>query len=639
MERFIEFNDQKVDSRLWMELADLVKTFMKDAEYDIEFAVSSYLDRKQKIVFVSHFWDHRSEELIKLGLKSDVFLRAYGNARYSDQSEVVSFIKKLKKNRLVSLGKQLFVLGEDLRIQEIVKKERKGTKRSFEARNNILWDYFATQQKTNVVKSVHTDALFNTLYLLVQADRPNTPIPAFPEQIKMLIPFLQRSMFSMVEARNTKQVSNIVLEMIETLDEIIEKDMLNEYFHLPEKVYTVDELGISFEDLKRQDKLANNDQTDEANEEADTFEEEMKMWHRETKDQKQEAFLQFNMDQGVSSKMLGNAAREGDDGDQALGMVQGKSSKSKQNDYNKLQSLERENEDKSGGKTEPYGKDNRFAVPKVTFPTPANYEQTKKYQQLKSDITTYQKKLQQMIEKTLEHKKIQPRTDLLAGRLGKKLLNIMMDDVPRPFYKKHEPSHEIDAVFSLLVDCSASMFDKMYETKKGITLFHEALKSVRVPHDIHGFWEDTNDATKEYQPNYFKQVVSFQTSMKKSTGPEIMQLEPEEDNRDGFAIRYLTESLKKRSESQKFLLVFSDGEPAATDYHQNGIVDTHEAILHARKNGIEVMNVFLSTEPIADSQKQVIQNMYGRFSLFVQDVNELPDVLFPLLRKLLLKSI
>jgi nitric oxide reductase activation protein len=133
--------------------------------------------------------------------------------------------------------------------------------------------------------------------------------------------------------------------------------------------------------------------------------------------------------------------------------------------------------------------------------------------------------------------------------------------------------------------------------------------------------------------------MDFQASLKRKSGPEIMQLEPEEDNRDGFAIRHMTRRLLQRSEQQKFLLVFSDGEPAAMGYEQNGIVDTHEAVLEARKHGIEVINVFLSNGEIDEGQKKTIQNMYGKYSILVPNIEELPDVLFPLLKKLLHKSI
>ncbi|MCS0543103.1 hypothetical protein NXY55_24290, partial [Aeromonas veronii] len=120
---------------------------------------------------------------------------------------------------------------------------------------------------------------------------------------------------------------------------------------------------------------------------------------------------------------------------------------------------------------------------------------------------------------------------------------------------------------------------------------------------------------------------------------EIMQLEPEEDNRDGFSIRLQTKKLLQRTEKQKFLLVFSDGEPAAFDYEQNGIIDTHEAVLKARKHGIEVINVFLSNGEIDEGQQTTIQNIYGKYSILVPNIEQLPDVLFPLLKKLLYKSI
>jgi nitric oxide reductase activation protein len=96
---------------------------------------------------------------------------------------------------------------------------------------------------------------------------------------------------------------------------------------------------------------------------------------------------------------------------------------------------------------------------------------------------------------------------------------------------------------------------------------------------------------------------------------------------------------RQRNERQKFLIVFSDGEPAAYGYEQNGIVDTHEAVIEARKRGIEVINVFLSNTQIEEAQKKTIQNMYGKYSIFVPNVDQLPDVLYPLLKKLLNKSI
>lgn len=415
--------------------------------------------------------------------------------------------------------------------------------------------------------------------------------------------------------------------------------MLNEYFHLPEKgVSNEEENGLTYANLKRKDSLQNSDVMDKKSTgDEEIFNEELKTWHRETSELSK-SFLQFDLDQGTGTDLIGEGVREGETGDQALAVVQGSVQKTRKNDYSKLEAMEQKRNASQNSDVN-YGKENRFAYPIFQKPSYPKYEEVKQYNQLKTEISFYQKKLKKLIEKTLEHKRTAPRNDLHFGRLSKKLLPYFTDENPRLFYKKQEPTNAIDAVFSLLVDCSASMYDKMNETKLGITLFHETLKSVHVSHEVVGFWEDTNDATKENQPNYFKSVVEFTTSLRNQTGPEIMQLQPEEDNRDGFAIRLMTNRLMTRTEKQKFLLIFSDGEPAAFGYEQNGIVDTHEAVIQARKQGIEVINIFLSNTEIEESQKQVLQNIYGNFSILVSNVEELPDVLFPILKKLLYKSI
>ncbi|MDY0409173.1 vWA domain-containing protein [Paracerasibacillus soli] len=239
----------------------------------------------------------------------------------------------------------------------------------------------------------------------------------------------------------------------------------------------------------------------------------------------------------------------------------------------------------------------------------------------------------------LEHKKVLPRKDLHYGRLSKKLLPIVTDEYPRLFYKKDQESHEFDAIFTLMVDCSASMHQKMEETKRGIVLFHEVLNQLKIPHAIVGFWEDATTVKEREQPNYFHIIHSFTDSFYGNNGAKIMQLEPEEDNRDGFSIRVITEKMMERRENHKFLLVFSDGEPAAANYDQNGIVDTHIAVSEARKKGIDVIGMFLSDGMIDEREDETMKNIYGRERLMIQDVADLPELFTPILKKLLLKTI
>ena len=72
----------------------------------------------------------------------------------------------------------------------------------------------------------------------------------------------------------------------------------------------------------------------------------MEVWHRET-EAPSKSFLQFDLEHGGKSDLGKDAAREGDDGDQALGTVQGSAKQTHRKDYSKLEALE-EAEKKAG---------------------------------------------------------------------------------------------------------------------------------------------------------------------------------------------------------------------------------------------------------------------------------------------------
>ncbi|WP_299093497.1 VWA domain-containing protein [uncultured Metabacillus sp.] len=638
--RFIKFNDQQVDSLLFMELSDLAKALTKENKFEVDYSVQSYIDPFEEKIYVSHFWDHREKNERILAMKSDIYLRCIGNFYNTNYRELGLFIGQAKTFKLESFAKQLCMLIEDVRLEEISKRERPGTKRAFEMRRKLYRKHFRSQLTIHQERGILTDALFNLLYLKLTAHSPLGLLPSLSEDLDRAFPFIESKLYQAYDVKSTKEVIRIVLDLMEVLEEILESDMLNTYFYLADLPYESFKAASLFDELKRKSKLKNKDKIADAKKgDEDVHGDKLPTWHSETS-KPTKSFLQFDLEQGTNTTISGDGiVREGDDGDQALAMVQGTSKQAKKNDYSKLEALENTVEERAMTADYSYGKENKYAIPVFIGAKPPLPNEIEQYKTDRSNIQLFQKKLKLMIQKTLEHKRTLPRTDLHIGRLNKKLLRILTDDNPKLFYKKQEKSPQIDAVFTLLVDCSASMFDKMEQTKLGITLFHETLKSVRVPHQIVGFWEDTNEASKTRQPNHFNTVISFKDSLEPQAGPEIMQLSPEEDNRDGFAIRHMTKQLMKRNEKQKFLLVFSDGEPAAMGYERNGVIDTHEAVLEARKMGIEVMNVFLSRGEINEATKKTIQNIYGKYSIFVDKLDELPEQLFPLLKRLLLKTI
>lgn len=636
MHRFIDFNDEKTDTLLMLELSDLTKTLTNSELYEAEIRVHSYLSKRDRKVFVSHFWDHRPEGIKKPGMKSDVYLRAFGNSSFTDFQAVDEFRDILAASPIPRFAGQLLMLAEDLRIEEICKKERPGMGSEFNVRRNIYMEYFESQLVVNLEKNLFADALFNLVYLILNSNSPVLTIPSFNPELDEGIPHIRSHLENLYDAKSTRDAAVICLNTVERAASVLHSDMINEYFHLPGFEQNLLD-DISFSDLVRKDPLQNDDFAEEkAGGDEHVYEEKMRTWHREA-ERPGKSYMQFELDQGTKTDISGGSEREGEDGDQALAIVQGRSKRTDKNEFSKMD-INRLGESVASGGKSSYGIANKNARPIFLNAQRQGEESTAQYMKLEKEVTFYHKKLKNIIERIMKKKETDHRSHLQMGRLGKNLVPFFTDEHPKLFYKKSQPGKEIDASFILLVDCSASMFDKMEETKRGIVLFHEALKSVGVSHEIIGFWEEANEVTKDDQPNYFLQAIPFSMSLQQQSGPEIMELEAMEDNRDGYAIRIVAERLLKRSENQKFLIIFSDGEPAAFDY-DNGIMDTHEAVMAARKKGIEVFNIFISNTGLEFEQRKVFENIYGNRSIIAPYVEELPDVLFPLLKRLLSQSI
>ncbi|RIL33770.1 VWA domain-containing protein, partial [Staphylococcus gallinarum] len=415
------------------------------------------------------------------------------------------------------------------------------------------------------------------------------------------------------------------------IDHLLNEDMLNEYYHLPKKVYeTMHELKI--EDLTRTDASNVDGQNQESDKDADIVAEEMESNNQDSASEGG-AYLEMELHEGENSDVMSDndTAREGDPSDDMTDM---------QSKKGKGTTTEREDE---GG--ENVGVNPAFALTGINENVEIKWnkpdilpEYLTQYQTVESQVQFETKDLIQIIKKAIDRESQDARHNLTKGRLQKNLLNWFIDDQYKLFYKKQDLSQSFDATFTLLIDASASMQDKMEETIKGVVLFHETLKSLNVKHEILAFNEDAFDADNLNQPNIIDEIISYDYSTNPKDGPRIMALTPQDDNRDGVAIRIASDRLLRRSHNQRFLIVFSDGEPSAYNYSQDGILDTYEAVETARKMGLEVFNVFLSQDTITEDIEQTIHNIYGQYALFVEGVENLPSHLSPLLKKLLLKS-
>ncbi|WP_067725283.1 vWA domain-containing protein [Oceanobacillus damuensis] len=634
------FHDAKVDTDLFMQLQDLTTVLSGNPELSFEHNYGSFIDLTNHKITGSRFWDKSKEEIKEAGLRTDVLLRTIGTLHYSNVPSMKSYLENISVLKLPKFSSQLFALLEDIRLEEIVKKERPGTKKWFAIRRQHLKHYFENQLSANVTRGFATDELFCLLYLSIQSDNPDPVFPRANESQIHQLNSLKSLIYSVFDAKATQDIVRIAEKITFHISRDYE-DSVNKYFIFPISHIESYTKNTLFDELTRTDELVNQDKEDIDEENSEYFDEEFSTWHRENKNgERKQNFLQFELEQGTKTSMMGGGARETEDADQAMASIQGASGESKEKDYSKMEALDKKEESATDqGNENIFGEENNDAVNIIQHASFPSDEDGQLYQEFVRAIESYKRKLANTIKKTIEHKKNTPRKDLLAGRLSKKLLPIVLEEDHRIFYKKDLESKDFDAAFTLLVDCSASMKDKMEETKRGIVLFHEVLKDLKIPHSIIGFWEDANEVKENYQPNHFHVIHSFSDSLYKNNGPKIMQLEPQEDNRDGFSIRVATKELDSRREKNKFLLVFSDGEPAASGYDQNGIVDTHLAVSEARKKQIDVIGMFLANGEIGEREDETMKNIYGRERVMVPGVGELPAHFAPLLKKLLLKAI
>ncbi|MDQ7156372.1 vWA domain-containing protein [Staphylococcus warneri] len=626
-DRFIKFNDEQLDAKQVMMLQDLARLLLKNEQTQVKIQKFPFYNPFSNTLITSWFWSHRPKEVEAAGLKTDVMLAAYGY-RMMDVG-IVNEVLHNNEFKHPKFFQQLFKLLEDIRIFNEIKIQRPSTTKYIDLRLNTRLTFTESQINVYKTKTLYTDLLF--LYLEHAFINQNFyDVPSIHPKFDDVLVNMYQYLPNFFQNQNSEDNMFLAERILYQVDDLLKEDMLNEYYYIPKNLYKDIQQDL-FEDLKRTD-AANTDGKDQSQEENDAVTAEA-----ETKaaDSSSEggAYLEMELHEGENSEVMADndTAREGDSSDDMTDMMT-KKGKGSQN------TLDRE----EGGFI---GQNSAFALDGINQNVDIKWkvpdilpEYIQAYEDVKNDVQFEIKDLIQIIKKTIEREHQDERHNLTKGRLQKNLINWFIDDQYKLFYKKQDLSQSFDATFTLLIDASASMHDKMDETIKGVVLFHETLKELNVKHEIMAFNEDAFDSDDTKQPNIIDEIIHYDYSTLKKDGPRIMALEPQDDNRDGVAIRIASDRLIRRSHHQRFLIVFSDGEPSAYNYSQDGIIDTYEAVENARKFGIEVFNVFLSQDPITEDIEQTIHNIYGQYSIFVEGVEHLPSLLSPLLKKLLLKS-
>lgn len=186
----------------------------------------------------------------------------------------------------------------------------------------------------------------------------------------------------------------------------------------------------------------------------------------------------------------------------------------------------------------------------------------------------------------------------------------------RLFMRQHRAERNIAVAF--MVDMSGSTKGWINEAEReALVLLCEALERLGDRYAIYGFSGTTRKRCELYRIKEFEEPYNAEVKAR------ISGIRAQEYTRMGFAIRHLTDLLKKVEARTKVLVTLSDGRP--DDYFdvyrgQYGIEDTRMALLEARRSGVHPFCITIDREA-----RDYLPHMYGAARyIILDDVRQLP---------------
>jgi nitric oxide reductase activation protein len=622
MNRFIQFNDETVDTQTLL-LYERLGRALADAQF-LELTERKLLEFRpqESIVSMSVFWRHRSEEVMHLGRLSDVYLLTAGFWKHFNVQTWSKFTRKIELDPFQKFSKELLLLLEEFRLMDRVIQNRPGTTKAFNIRRNAYVNFHKNSVHPNMQKGLLADALLNELFIMLHEGMfAESAVDWGPIPIDLIKSVLENA----YDANSTQDNVFIVERIISIVAQSFHQDLFHQYYSIG------DSLSEQLPAFHYHKGLGEIDEGEEGKKE--TIEEVFRSWHEEN-EREAGVHLEYELEHGRSGKSDGSGETPGNEDAQVeeIGFGQSEGDVSKSSDGEEKDEIEVRESKRKAGKL--FGKEHLNVVYEEQRVETIN--ETENRQKLLSWRELQRPFVRSFIEemkKRIDLKEDSKRERLMKGRLSSKLTTLVVDERPKPFYRKNAPSVNLDAVFGLLVDGSASMIDKLDETKQAVLLFHDVLNELKVIHEISLYYEEAEKASAEVQPNVFGLMHTF-IDRYQDNGMSILSFNANEDNRDGFAIRWMSERLSARQEKHKFLLVFSDGEPSAYGYDRNGILDTAEAVMEAEKRGISVIHLFLSSEEPLEEQKELFSMIFGNKTASSSNVEDFTDQTLRILRKL-----
>ncbi|MCL1802186.1 MAG: nitric oxide reductase activation protein [Eubacteriaceae bacterium] len=187
-------------------------------------------------------------------------------------------------------------------------------------------------------------------------------------------------------------------------------------------------------------------------------------------------------------------------------------------------------------------------------------------------------------------------------------------------------------VVDVLIDGSGSQNKRQSKVALQSYIISEALSNVKIPHRVASFcsfWSHT----------IIRRFRDYGDPREMNS--RVLEFSASSNNRDGLAIMAIVESLLKREEENKILIVLSDGRPndininnpysvSSELYTGNAaIADTAHQVRFARASGISVLGVFTGKEEDLQAEKKIFGNDFA----YIRDIDNFSKLVGLYLKK------
>jgi MoxR-like ATPase len=197
------------------------------------------------------------------------------------------------------------------------------------------------------------------------------------------------------------------------------------------------------------------------------------------------------------------------------------------------------------------------------------------------------------------------------------------------FARKRPPAEEPSLAVALRIDESASMsaFDRLDAAKKAAVALYEFCAGCGIPIMVYG---DTADRSKLEQMSVYA-YVDF-GSKDPDEKYALMNIRARSNNRDGMALRIISERLLHAPQKTKLLISISDGQPKAMpDYSgEKAAYDMKNTLHEFRRKGIRFLAAAIGQD------RESIRELYGaENTLDIADLKQLPSRLVQIITRYL----